>query len=420
MALRRRLGNRVGGLAQTLLQSHLQQMGQIRGQENAAMLQRQNQEAASNEQAQNRTLDEVLRDPSKLESYLNSNPDGMLGGIKLSTFRPPIEDVVSGLGSKIAGESDLNKIPTQAGAETMLAAAPFGGAAAKDPTQVAKLTQLIADRQAQLKANAPPELRKSVDANGVAQDQYQNKWEQLNQPALPTEPTGAQKGAQGLDQWQANEGSPERLASDVSQAGKKAGAEAAATLPFQAQLAKIHADTSLLSQKEMEDYRQTHPKLSTEEINKHDNATVALGTAQEARTMLDEMDKRGMMGPIASRGAELAGGKIKSEDLFANPDDAKLAAQYFSTMKLLASIAAKAHGGVRAVSSPGTMQYWNSIVSGIGDKPIVQGQLDAVEQIMKKYQADPHSSVEIPALALPGGTTTGPADSPWIHSVLGR
>lgn len=181
----------------------------------------------------------------------------------------------------------------------------------------------------------------------------------------------------------------------VSRAGQSAGAEAAATFPWSQKLAQTRADVSLMNQKEMDDYRNSHPKATADMLTQRNGAVHALSLIDEVKQLESEMDRRGMMGPLAGNAAKFASGKIKTEDLFHNPDDAQLAAEYFSEMGLLQKLAARVHGGARAAASPAMDAIFSKIVSGVGDKSIVNGQLDAVANVMNIYKDNPGAPTNI-------------------------
>lgn len=161
-------------------------------------------------------------------------------------------------------------------------------------------------------------------------------------------------------------------------------------------------------------------RLSAGQKTQRDDARSARIIIGDVKNALSEMNKRGLQGPIASRYADLAAGTIKAEQLFSNPQDAQLASQFISEMGLLTSLAARVHGGARGAASPMMHKIFEKIVSGIGSKENVLGQLDAVDRVMQIYEKDPNA----PALiALPGvgPDTSGPAElDPSIAELLRR
>ncbi len=190
---------------------------------------------------------------------------------------------------------------------------------------------------------------------------------------------------------------PARQAAVATGAGLIAGADAKAKLPYEKELAQTRANVQLLNQKEIDDYKKSHPGIPAEQLNKHANATSAITLIDsEIKPLYDEMAKRNMLGTLAGRAEEIATNKLKTEKLFPNPEDAQLAARFFDSSKLLSSLVAKTHGGARAISSQGTQNYFNQIFNGIGDPAILKGQLGSVYKLMQIYQDKPDTPEGFP------------------------
>src|SRR2546425_430306 len=165
-------------------------------------------------------------------------------------------------------------------------------------------------------------------------------------------------------------------------AGLEAGARSQAEYPWQMKLAQIRADMNLLTRKNIYDYEQAHPKATAQELNRASAATAARGSINEVRVMLDEADKRHMLGPLASYWTEYATNpNIKSENFFRSKEDAQLASQMRSAFKLLSSMAAVAHGGARGGGSPMMSKFFEGIVNPHGDRVMTEGQLQALDNL---------------------------------------
>jgi hypothetical protein len=288
----------------------------------------------------------------------------------------------------------------------------------KDNDYLRQLLDQAKSRQAMLgsEANKPTGVMDTINPDGSKQSVPFNP---RTMPAAGL-PTGLNAGQLGVNKGiEAQSAAPgqgaaasqiEDLTRDakVKTAGAEAGARAGAELPYQLRLAQVHADLSLLNQKAIDEYKRAHPHATASELNRQSAAQTALTTIAENREMLEELDKQGLIGPLAGRAADIESGKIKAEDLFADKNQAKLAADYFASMRLLKSLAAVAHGGARGGGSVGMDHIFGQIISGIGDKSIVSGQLDALQRIMEKYANDPNSTPMGPE-DIPGMPPKGPS-----------
>lgn len=200
--------------------------------------------------------------------------------------------------------------------------------------------------------------------------------------------TGAQEDAK-MD--------PTRVAARVGEAGQKAGTEAAAKFPWEAKLAQTRADTTLLNAKALDDYRKAHPAATADQLNRAHKAMTANSMIDtEIHPLLDEMQKRDMLGMISSRFDELMTNKIKTSELFKTPEDAQLAARFMDDAKLLSSLVANVHAGQRGAAGAESMKYFKQIFNGIGDINIQKGQLGSIHKLMDLYANDPNAPDNFP------------------------
>lgn len=248
-------------------------------------------------------------------------------------------------------------------------------------------------------ANAPAILeRKKLDATTMGPINATN--------------AGLTEGAQ-LDA----QNDPARQSAHARGVGLDSSMRAAGAFPWEQKLAQTRADLSLANQTALQEYLRKNPKATPAAQERLAGANHALEMSGQVRTMLDEMDKRGMLGPLKGRATQLASGTIKSEDLFPNPDDARLAATFFSEMGYLSKKAAQVHGGVRAAGSPQMAAQFEKILNGFGDKSLTAGQLDAVDNIMRIYSGNPDAPDMLAIPGLPNPKDQGPGTQPLDPSI---
>lgn len=410
-----RLRQRIGQLGQTLLQNHLVSQ---REQENQAR-----QLAASREARQNSLTD-------KLSEGAINNPENadqlfevakQMGITLPEAVRPSNDDLLkktrAGISPTTSDTDITNSLKTLGrglgDTEGILPPEMGEGPSNTNPT-IQDLMKLRADRTATRDAEVQRELGITGDkaqatafgtGMGTAQAKHTNAPTEIADLIAQKQATGpvdATNAGLTVGAQEDARNTPERQTARVAEDSLKAGETAKAQFPWQMKLAQTRADMQIANQRAFDDYKKAHPGATAEQLNQARNAGSGLAIAGDVRAMLDEMDKRGMIGAIAGRGVELAEGKLKSEQLFRNPDDAKLAADYFSTVSLLQKLAAKVHGGVRAGASPEMAKQFATIISGVGDRSIIEGQLGAVERILKHYADNPENPA---TLEIPGGTT---------------
>lgn len=214
---------------------------------------------------------------------------------------------------------------------------------------------------------------------------------------------------------------PARQEATAVGAGLKAGATAKAEFPFQQSLAKTRADLALSNATAIDEFKRLHPKATAQQLERVAGAHHALEMSAQTRAQLAEMEKRGMTGALKGRAADMMAGKIKSEALFKNPEDAQLASEFFSGMGFLAKKAAQVHGGLRAGSSPEMARQFEKLINGFGDRSMTEGQLNTVDRIMRIYAENPDApdNLAIPGLepaSFQGPHQPGP-DSPLPPSI---
>lgn len=295
------------------------------------------------------------------------------------------------------------------------------------------ITDLIAARQAHLDAiqqqreitNQELQAKAKAEATGkglgeTAPDVVQGD---VNKQTAMIPGAVAQAGRISGAQFDATH-TPARMQAEARGRGMTAGAEARSRFPFEASLAKTKADQSLLDKKAFEDYKLTHPQATATERDRANKATVANGMIEsQIMPMLEEMDKRGMLGPMAGRLDELFTNKAKTSELFKNPQDAQLAARFMDDSKLLSSLVANVHGGQRAVSGDQSRNYFQGIFNGIGDAPILRGQLGSIHDLMNRYAQHPESPdfLPIPGFSFTGNNTnTSSGLDPSLDEILNR
>lgn len=210
MAVRRRVGN----LATILLQNHL-----------VSQRQREAQQAGF----QNQMLEKVLSDPTgKTADRLTRS--GVQG---FESLVPSQDEAISSVGSEIAGVTDPSKLDDPM---SLLAKLKEQPGFKYDPSSAEGFASLI---------NQTNQRRDSINRSAplVKQDYFEEappgvepiKRERYVNPnfsePVQTALTGEQEGVHDLAQWQGNEGNAGRINTEVSTAGRKAGAESMARLP---------------------------------------------------------------------------------------------------------------------------------------------------------------------------------------------
>lgn len=446
MAVLRNIGN----LSQMLLQQRLQQQAQEESQTRQFANQRQNMapELVRFMSEHPESADALNSVGSQMGLNLSSgvpNNAKLLSGVREGVMKDPysaseasiardVAPLGRGLSEPVAGQTErYNTTPDP----TALPSRAMG------PDSRPEIKDLLA-QAAESKANQEAEVERKLGIAGrsafsqgynqtAGADQAVHeaapaKIEDLIAQRQQTDPMDINKAVQTAGQSSGAEfdatHTPERMRAGAVETGLKAGASEAAQFPYQQKLAQTRADLSLSNQTQMDDYRRSHPKATSASLDQKAGADHALSMIGDVRALADEMDKRGLLGAIAGRGAELAAGSIKSEQVFKRPEDAQLAAQFFSEMGLLQKLTARVHGGVRAAASPLMAQQFDKILSGIGDRSILEGQLSAVEQVMKTYAENPDAPalLNIPGFQpnAPQNQSGPPSIDPSILELLNR
>lgn len=406
MALRRRIGN----LAEILLKQNLA----AQQAEDQDALIRRRQAELSRQGAEQQILGKTLGDDSgQMVERLLAGGISKLGGIDLSGLRHTREDAANRVSTAIASTDTLGKAMTpadivgayqgEAGASNV---AP-GGSNEIDPTtgliptpKRTAIEDLMAQNQAKvqgLRRAAPPVQRKFMNPAGIESEVTVNPYDDQG-VERPTERTPEQEGARtGAVAVAAQPGTTAAKVAETNAlagpqaraAGMREAATSAAAYPWQVKIAQVRADNSLLAQKEMDDYKRTHPKLTGQELNRANTAITGQGYLRETRALMEEMAKRNLLGPVAGRVNEIMAGKIKAEDLFQNPDEAKLAANFFSSMGYLSSLIAVVHGGSKGGGSIQLVKEMQKQLNAGGDPSIIAGQMDALDRLLTHYREDP-------------------------------
>jgi hypothetical protein len=420
MAFRRRLGN----LAGEILSRRLDR----KQAEYQSELIRKRQMEMEGINTQQQILSRILQDPDLAERIRARMPQ--VAGVDVSSFIPTTDQMGRKAATELSKVTDLAAVPTQEDIQGQ-----YGG---RVPIETL-LAQAEARRKAITGAEKPVEQNYINDA-GVKVSERVNPYDAMGrvfQQERTGEQEGSRKGAEqlatlqtpGLTETQigtANQLEAGTRAEKVKTVGAETTAREAAQFPFQMRLAQTRADLQFQQKKEWDEWQTSHPKATTQERNKASNAIAALSSIGEIRQMLDEMDKRGLLGPISGRAAEIAAGRIKAEELFPNKEDATLAANYFSSMKLLSSLAAVTHGGARGGGSIQMVKQFEKVLSGTGDRSIIEGQLNAMERLMSHYKEHPEAPapMEVPGIPKPGPQARDPRQplqlDPTIQMLLNR
>jgi hypothetical protein len=417
-ATRRRFAN--------FLDTYLQHYMVQRDQENQSRLVGERQKELGDINFNNGLLGQALKDPA-LAARLRASGQLKIGNLPIDAFINTEAERTGTVGGKIESAADINHLPTDQDIETSYLAQPGADPANRTPIQT--LISQRAARDAQLRQNMSPVPTEAYNPQTHAQETkfLPGDPRLLTGQTVQKAPTPGQAGEnQGL---QATAAQPALTAAEVAKttalagpqadaAALKAKAEAKAQMPFQLELAQTRANIAMQQKQEYELWQQSHPRATLQERNKASSAITALGTSQEMRSMLEVLDQKGILGPIQGRLQQFAAGAIKSEDLInaiesdgqLQPDDARLVADYFSKAKLLASLAAVTHGGTRGGGSIQMVKQFEKVLSPLGDKNLVLGQLDALDSLMNKYKE--HPEVVQPDLNIPGLAQPAPGSQP--------
>lgn len=347
-----------------------------------------------------------------LKKYLEDRP---VTASQLLGVRQANEDAAAPVAETIAKANSLGDAQTEQdvrnqyamrGGRDTLSSRNFGqGLQSTDnpggDQQIASLVAQAAAKQKQLTdvANRPNQVVYQANPNGSKTAIGVNP---ANMPdgGIQTELDAGTQGKLEGEKLLSGQLSPEITAAKAKQEGAVTTAREKAQFPWQQKLAQVRADMAQKEYTDRQNWILNHPKATAQQVNKRDMATAGLGRIQEIRTMADEMEKRGLLGAIQGRWNDLAAGKIKSSDLSGNPDDAKLIADYVTSSKLLSSLVAVTHGGARGGGSVELTKKFESIFNGVGDKAILDGELDSLQRLMQGYADHPDTpqTYDIPAL----------------------
>lgn len=130
----------------------------------------------------------------------------------------------------------------------------------------------------------------------------------------------------------------------------------------------------------------------------------------------DELDKKGLFGPVMSRVRDTLT-KVGSLEEFqqAVANDPQLSTdrtvgQFATSLGLLATGAGRVHGGARGGGSPQMLEHFKSLLSDASSLNMFKGRLDSLDEYMSGYAAGPeggHSGGGDSGLPTVGGTFNG-------------
>lgn len=401
----------LGQLAETLLGSHLKRR-QL-SYENDLLTERQNQ--SQQHQMANNLLQKVFADP-KIASRLVQGGQTMIGGQDITPFAQTPDDAAEPLMEDIGKSTTPNMVKTDADILNLYGAQPGANHSGNNPQIAQLMQQAKAKRDQQMALLAPKEITGITAEDGSTTTRLVPGAEALKGGDYKTGLSASQQGVnEGVKAGAAAPGlaSAQNVITNTTAgpnaraAGLKAGAVSNAEFPNQQALAQTRADLALQNATALDDYKRAHPKATAAELDQKAGADHALQMISDVRTMADEMDKRGLMGPLRGRGAQIASGQVKASDLFSKPEDAELAAQFFSEAGFLNKLAARVHGGTRAAGSPGMSAAFDKLFSGVGDRNIVEGQLKSVEQVMRIYAENPNAPALLQIPGMEAGAAQG-------------
>ncbi len=132
----------------------------------------------------------------------------------------------------------------------------------------------------------------------------------------------------------------------------------------------------------------------------------------------DELDKRGLFGPVMSRIRETLT-KVGSLEEFQQAvakdpqlSTDRLVGQFATSLGLLATGAGRVHGGARGGGSPQMLDHFKSLLSDASSLNMFKGRLDSLDEYMGGYAAGPnadagHAAGGDSGLPTIGGTFNG-------------
>jgi hypothetical protein len=127
-------------------------------------------------------------------------------------------------------------------------------------------------------------------------------------------------------------------------------------------------------------------KLLASDQQMKNAAKQVLPHIQEIRNMADQLNQRGLIGPVGSRWGDFVAGKIGSGELAAgDAEGAKLLGRFRSELKLLQSASARAHAGARGAGSESLLKAMEQVIAGGTDMPTFMGSLDGLQSFMEGY-----------------------------------
>jgi hypothetical protein len=200
-------------------------------------------------------------------------------------------------------------------------------------------------------------------------------------------------------------------------AGLKTGAEAAARFPYEKKL----AETRLDNQQKLLDYRNAHPSLSPQARDRATMAVDALDRVDTVRSLAQNIDKLGMMGPIAGILRDAQGKPEVAQRLIGavwndRPEEQRIAGEFISSLGTLQTLIGMVHGGVRGGGSPQLLKHMQSIMNGSTDLPFFEGELDGIESLMNVYAKYPERYFSGHPFDRPAKDNTDPA-GPQLNTV---
>lgn len=149
------------------------------------------------------------------------------------------------------------------------------------------------------------------------------------------------------------------------------------------------------------------PRLATSQSTRsmQEGAQMIAPHVPELARLAEEMDKRGLFGPVMGRITALAtkfgttgspeevqqNAQLLADAIANDPtiNSDRLAGQFATTLGLMTSGMGRVHGGARGGGSIQMINYLKSLLSGTSSLPLFLGRLDAMNSYLKTYAAGP-------------------------------
>lgn len=218
---------------------------------------------------------------------------------------------------------------------------------------------------------------------------------------------------------------PDIIKGEADKAGKVAASTAAGQQPYMLERERVAEGERQKNRILLDDYHQAND-ITTSTKTMMEGAKMVLPHIGVLRDQATALDKAGLFGPIMSRVRDIAAkaGTIEELETGLSRDPTlqkdKITGQFATNLGLMASGAARVHGGARGGGNSTMLEYMKGLLSADSTLPMFLGRMDGVQDYMEGYAAGPKALPKNVGPQQEVQVPKPPSLTPGITSLLNR